>query len=119
VATVSTPLGLALPGGGQNDGEAPEDAAVREAEEECGMRIRLGPQIGVADELVFGADERTHFRKRGTFFLATVLGRPGAGEPDHELVWLSPQDAVAMLLHKSQRWAVTEASRRAEPGSCT
>jgi putative acetyltransferase len=112
VAAVSTPLGLALPGGGQEQGEPPEDAAIREVEEECGLRITLGQRIGIADELVFAADERTHYRKRCTFFLAEVVGRTGTGEPVHELVWLSGPDAVARLLHESQRWAVSEAWRR-------
>src|SRR5262245_54582080 len=52
VAAVSMPLGLALPGGGQNPGESPEEAAAREVEEECGLRVVLGARIGVADELV-------------------------------------------------------------------
>jgi 8-oxo-dGTP diphosphatase len=106
VAVVSTPLGLALPGGGQDEGEAPEDAAVRETREECGLHIRLGKCLGVADELT------AHYRKRCTFFLAEVVAEGvGPGEPDHVLVWLSPEDAVARLLHGSQRWAVAEACR--------
>jgi 2-phosphosulfolactate phosphatase len=112
VAAVATPQGLALPGGGQDGEEPPEGAAVREVAEECGLRVRLGDCIGVADELVCDADERTGYRKRCTFFLAEVLDRPGPGEPDHELVWLSPRDAVARLRHESQRWAVAEACRR-------
>jgi ADP-ribose pyrophosphatase YjhB (NUDIX family) len=52
VAAVSTPSGLALPGGGQEDGEPPDTAAIREVEEECGLRVALGRRIGVADELV-------------------------------------------------------------------
>jgi 8-oxo-dGTP diphosphatase len=112
VAAVSTPAGFALPGGGQNHGESPEEAAVREVEEECGLRVILGARIGVADELVFAADEQTHYRKRCTFFLAEVVSRPGVGERDHHLVWLSPRDALVMLLHESHRWAVAEACRR-------
>jgi 8-oxo-dGTP diphosphatase len=113
VAVVATPLGLALPGGGQNEGEAPADAAVRETREECGLHVRLGKCLGVADELVHAADEGTHYRKRCTFFLAEVAAEgAGTGEADHELVWLSPEDAVARLLHGSQRWAVAEACRR-------
>lgn len=73
LAAVMTPGGLALPGGGQEPGETPEHAAVRETREECGLLVRLGRSIGVADELVFADDEQTHYRKRSTFFLQSRL----------------------------------------------
>jgi 8-oxo-dGTP pyrophosphatase MutT (NUDIX family) len=103
IALVSTPQGLFLPGGGQQPGELPEDAAVRETHEECGLRVALGIFIGIADELVCDEEEATHYRKRCSFFLAEITGKTVAGEPGHELVWLSPQDEVAQLRHDSQR----------------
>ena len=109
VAVVATPVGMALPGGGQDEGESPEEAAVRETREECGLRITLGPRVGVADELVYAADERRYYRKRCVFFLAEIVEKLGAGEPDHELRWLSSEEAAVKLLHESQRWAVNEA----------
>jgi 8-oxo-dGTP pyrophosphatase MutT (NUDIX family) len=69
-----------LPGGGQEDGESPEEAAVREVEEECGLRTALGGYIGIADELVFAAEDRRHYCKRPTFFLAEVINRSGPGD---------------------------------------
>ncbi|HET6258699.1 NUDIX domain-containing protein [Pseudonocardia sp.] len=36
-----------LPGGGLDHGERPEDAAVREVDEETGLQVVLGPLIGV------------------------------------------------------------------------
>lgn len=112
VAVVSTPNGLMLPGGGQNPGETPEVAALREVEEECGLQIRLGDCIGTADELVFAAGDQTHYRKRCTFFSAELVARSSLGEQDHTLFWLSPLDAAEKLRHESQRWAVVQARRR-------
>ena len=40
------------------------------------------------------------------------IGKARAGEPDHNLVWLSPPDAMTKLPHESQRWAVSRAYRR-------
>jgi 8-oxo-dGTP diphosphatase len=109
VALVATPRGLALPGGGLQEGESPEVAAVRETHEESGLRIRIGDRLGVADELLYAAEEKTYYRKRCGFFLAAITARPGAGEVDHELVWLSRHRAAAELRHESQRWAITQA----------
>jgi 8-oxo-dGTP diphosphatase len=109
VAVVSTRQGLFLPGGGQENSETPEQAAVREAYEECGLRIRLLSRLGTADELVFAADEITYYRKRCTFFNAEVVGQADRGEAGHELLWIIPEEAAARLRHESQRWAVSQA----------
>ncbi|MBX7222132.1 MAG: NUDIX domain-containing protein [Blastocatellia bacterium] len=109
IAVVRAPMGFALPGGGQHEGEAPEQAAIRETREECGLRIELTGLLGMADELVFAADENLHYRKRCTFFLARIVGTGKAEESDHELVWLAPQTAFDRLRHASQRWAIRRA----------
>jgi len=111
VAVASTSRGYFLPGGGQEPGESPEEAAVREAFEECGLRIRIRRCLGVADELVYALDEETYFRKRCSFFTAELMGEDGRGEADHHLVWIAPDVACVQLEHGSQRWAVSEAFR--------
>jgi 8-oxo-dGTP diphosphatase len=112
VAVVSTPQGHFLPGGGQDHGETPGQAAVREVHEECGLSIRLGPRLGTADELVFAEEEGVYYRKRCAFFLGRVVRREALGEIDHELIWLDPEEAAACLNHGSQSWAVSQACRR-------
>jgi 8-oxo-dGTP diphosphatase len=109
IAVASTSRGYFLPGGGQNGDESPEAAAVREATEECGLRIRILRCLGVADELVYALDEETYFRKRCTFFTAELVRQEGCGEADHHLVWITADVARAQLEHGSQRWAVAEA----------
>jgi len=109
IAVVSTRGSFYLPGGGQNAGETAEDAAVREAWEECGLGIRVVQHLGIADELVYAADEQTHFRKRCAFFRAELVADvAGIGEADHTLVWLPAIKAISLLRHRSQRWAVEE-----------
>jgi 8-oxo-dGTP diphosphatase len=113
IAVVATPGGWFLPGGGQLPDETPEQAAIREAREECGLLIEIVRQIGVADEVVYSGDEQKYFRKRCTFFRACQKADNLAViENDHTLHWLSLDAAICRLNHESQKWAVSQACGR-------
>jgi 8-oxo-dGTP pyrophosphatase MutT (NUDIX family) len=59
--------------------------------------------------------EDAHFEKRSTFCDALLVGSPMAPtEVDHQMTWLTPNEALAVLSPPSHRWAVAE--WRAEPG---
>lgn len=109
MVTVESPRRLTLPGGGQDPDESPEAAAVRETAEECGLRIVLEEPLGIADEMIYSPEERRHFRKRCSFFLARVTGTAVASEPDHHLVWMEIDAAMDRLTDASQRWALSRA----------
>lgn len=118
LAVVATEEGLHLPGGGQEAGESPEIAAIREVAEETGLRVALQALIGIADELVFSRARATHYRKRCWFFRATVIGSGERVDEDHELRWMAPDEAIAGLHHEVQRWAVRKAlGRRPSSGA--
>ena len=109
LAVVHTPIGLSLPGGGSDAGEAPEATVVRETREEGGLDIRVGLWRRNAIEHMFSTAELAQFEKRSTFCDATVLGSAETpSEPDHLLEWMPAADAAALLVPASHRWAVTE-----------
>lgn len=102
IALVSTRQGFFLPGGGQESGESPAEAAVKESLEECGLRVYVKGELGAADELVYSAQEGKYYRKRCVFFTAELIGHEERRETDHDLVWMSSEDSICQLHHRSQ-----------------
>lgn len=109
IAVVATPSGVHLPGGGIDPGESADVATLREVREECGFDVAIVRELGRADEYVHDAIAGVHYIKHCTFYEATILsGDRFACEADHELHWMTPDEAIASLTHASQRWAVEQ-----------
>ena len=95
-----------LPKGKLDPGETFEEAALREVEEETGLRCTLGRRL-----------TDTHYRDRHDrpklVQWWAMEAEPGSGEfkPNNEvseLEWLSPDDARRRLLYPRDRELVTE-----------
>jgi 8-oxo-dGTP diphosphatase len=114
VAIVRAARGWFLPGGGIEANETPAQAVEREAREECGLVIQPRGILGSATEIVHSPAGHAGVDKVSVFFDATVVGWGPATEPGHELVWLSPDDAIKRLSHKSHRWALELRSLKSE-----
>ena len=54
----------------------------------------------------FRRSEQRHYRKRGRFFVARIVGGAPPTEDDHEMAWLETTDALSQLVYGSHRWAL-------------
>jgi len=88
-----------LPGGGIEQGETPEQAAMREAKEETNFDVQLGQLKGTLET-----------EKNFTYFFAVnswkgtlALGGPekirNNPQNSYELVWIALKDAKHLLIH--------------------
>lgn len=96
-----------LPKGIIDEGETPEQAAIREVREEAGIEAELLDKIETIEYWYFGEykNERVRFHKLVHFFLMEFVSGD-VKDHDHEIAeagWVSANEAVEMLAFKSER----------------
>jgi 8-oxo-dGTP diphosphatase len=88
-----------LPKGKLDPGEDWAEAALREVEEECGLRCALGQELPPSDYEVGGRPKRVRW---WAMRVVEDLGFEPSGEVD-ELRWLAPDEAAALLTYEADR----------------
>lgn len=99
-----------LPGGGMENNETHKECLKREALEEMGMEIEIGPFVGCARRYFYSSNEYKYYLSEGHFYLCDMgkqISKPI--EEDHILKWMEPFQAKENLFHEHQSWAVNEA----------
>ena len=91
-----------LPKGHIEPGETPEEAAVREVQEEAGVRAEIIARAGDSEYAVGGQTVRV------LFFLMRYQGETG-GQEDRARAWHRYQDALRRLRFDDTRRVVTQA----------
>jgi 8-oxo-dGTP diphosphatase len=100
-----------LPGGGIDGDETPALAMEREFLEETGLVVKAVGEVTRANQLWTNSNGARN--SQSVFLEARLTGRVEAiREVDHELVWMSPVEALASLRHEAHAWAVTAWIRR-------
>ena len=98
---------LALPGGAIDAGESETRALIREFGEEVGLLVHAGELLVLADQYAVTGDG-VAVNNRCAFYEAIVDGLDSRLkiEDTHELVWLTPADALTQLRYEAHAWAV-------------
>lgn len=109
-----------LPGGLVQLGESTEAAALREVEEECGLRVRLLGLAGVVDRITRDAEGRIRYHYVLIDYLAVPQGgTPRAGSDAAEVRWVpvadveryETTDGLAAMIHRGVRLSEGGTSR--------
>ena len=88
-----------LPKGKLDEGESWEGAALREVEEECGLRCVLADELAPHDYEVGGVPKRVRWWR---MTVGEDLGFVPSGEVD-ELRWVTPEEAATLLTYAADR----------------
>lgn len=94
-----------LPGGGVETIEAEPEALIREFEEEVGLNVWPIRHLGRAGQ--FWINNEKPLNSLSAFYEVEITGDASKPtEPDHSLVWMSPDDAIRRVRHESHAWAI-------------
>lgn len=96
----------ALPGGKQELGETPSQCAVRECEEETGVKAEVVGLLGVYSDpahlVEYTSDGEVRQEYEVTFIGRPVGGAPAANDEASDVHWVSPADLPRYDVHETQ-----------------
>ena len=100
-----------LPKGGLEAGEDLEGAAIREVEEETGLRSSIREKLGVVDYWFVWRPDEVRYHKYVHYYLMDFLGGDTTLHDDEaeDVVWMPIAEALRRLTHSNERRLVAMA----------
>lgn len=103
-----------LPKGAIAEGETPEETALREVEEETGLRGEIAEKLGEIDYWFYWKPDKARYHKTVHFFLMKYVGGDTASH-DWEVKtaeWFPVEEAIARMFYKNEIEMVKRAKQR-------
>jgi ADP-ribose pyrophosphatase YjhB (NUDIX family) len=101
----------ALPGGGMDPGETLTDTAVREVEEETGIRCEVTGLVGVYTNpnhvILYTSNGEARQEFSLVYTARAVSGQPTPSDETSEVRWVSEGDLTALPMHESMRQRIS------------
>lgn len=105
IALIRTKEAWTLPKGLIEKGEKPQEAALREVEEETGLKVEIKGSLGSIDYWFYSAEEKIRYHKKVYFFLFEAVGG-NLENHDYEVEevrFFSPEEALRLATYSKDR----------------
>jgi 8-oxo-dGTP pyrophosphatase MutT (NUDIX family)/ribonuclease HI len=102
-----------LPKGRVDEGEVPEETAVREVAEETGHLVRIETKIDEVNYHFFWKENETFYHKFVYFYLMPLIEenvRERDGEAD-AVIWVTPREAYRMVTYLNEKEVIRKANK--------
>lgn len=113
VGLIGGKAGCCFIGGGREKNENDYEALKREVAEETGYSVKIGVYFGSAEQYKSDQPEIGYFHPVQNYYTGELFEKICEPiEPDHELVWVKPEDAVGKMRIEMQKKALSEYIKR-------
>lgn len=110
IATVKTPKGNFLIGGGIEDRETHEECIVRESLEETGSEVEVKDYICKSETYCFSKGLNRYFNPICYYYFTEIKDKVIEPiENDHKFEWISANEIEYKITLEHQKWAINQA----------